>query len=170
MNEMRALIEAAKEMWVKHEPYSRNTTWWPAIAAAERALNVKRPTPAEGEPLTADERTRLGELCDKATRPPWVWHTSNSWKRLKRDDLGIIQNVAEPYICKDRCPDLTINEADMDFIAASRTALPRALRQLALLEVALIELLLSADASWEEQNLGHDWRRACDRARKALGL
>lgn len=37
----------------------------------------------------------------------------------------------------------------------------------ALLE-ALGDLLKSADASWEEHGLGHDWRDACETARAAI--
>jgi hypothetical protein len=35
---------------------------------------------------------------------------------------------------------------------------------------ALEGLLLSADASWEAANAGHDWRDACKQARAALSL
>lgn len=33
---------------------------------------------------------------------------------------------------------------------------------------ALRAMLLSADASWEEADAGHDWRQACDEARKVI--
>lgn len=32
------------------------------------------------------------------------------------------------------------------------------------------KLLLSADASWEERSLGHDWKDACEEARAALAM
>jgi hypothetical protein len=55
---------------------------------------------------------RLKEIearAAKATPGPWQWHTSNSWRRLKRDGLGILQNVAEPYVVHhDKHPDLAI--------------------------------------------------------------
>lgn len=53
------------------------------------------------------------------TPGPWVWWTSNSWKRLKRDDIGITQNVMEPYVCSDGHPDCTVSDADMRLIAAA---------------------------------------------------
>lgn len=52
------------------------------------------------------------------TPGPWIWWTSNSWKRLKRDDGRTTQNVLEPYVCKDGHPDLEIKESDMLRIVA----------------------------------------------------
>lgn len=63
------------------------------------------------------------------TPGPWVWWTSNSWRRLKRDDRGITQSVMEPYVCSDGHPDCSINEADMRLIAAAPDLL-EALREL----------------------------------------
>lgn len=40
--------------------------------------------------------------------------------------------------------------------------------EVARLREALRGLLLSADASWEQSNAGHDWREACVTARSAL--
>lgn len=68
------------------------------------------------------------------TPGPWSWWTSNSWRRLKRDDQGIAQNVLEPYICSDGHPDCSITQADMRLIAAApdmHAALQRALDWLA---------------------------------------
>lgn len=54
------------------------------------------------------------------TPGPWKWWTSNSWRRLKRDDRGISQNVLEPYICSsDGHPDVLISDSDMRLIAAA---------------------------------------------------
>ncbi len=53
------------------------------------------------------------------TPGPWVWHTSNSWKRLKRDDRDILQSVMEPYVCSDGHPDCIISEGDMRLIASA---------------------------------------------------
>src|SRR4051812_35402962 len=50
------------------------------------------------------------------TPAPWKWHTSNSWKRLKRDDHGVTQNVLEPYVCKDGHPDVSCSAEDMRVI------------------------------------------------------
>lgn len=53
------------------------------------------------------------------TPGPWIWHTSNSWKRLKRDDRTST-NVLEPFVhWRDQHPDCTVDEADMALIAAS---------------------------------------------------
>lgn len=49
----------------------------------------------------------------KHTPGPW------KWRRLKRDDRGITQNVLEPYVCPDGHPDLLISEEDMALIAAA---------------------------------------------------
>lgn len=66
------------------------------------------------------------------TPGPWKWWTSNSWRRLKRDDRGITQNVLEPYVCRDGHPDLSISDADMRLIAAA-PELFAALQQVAIL-------------------------------------
>lgn len=58
-------------------------------------------------------------MMDGYTPGPWKWWTSNSWKRLKRDDVGIIQNVLEPYVCSDGHPDLSVSDEDMALIAAA---------------------------------------------------
>ena len=74
-----------------------------------------------------DEAKRLAEIrarAEKATPGPWKWHTSNSWRRLKRDDRGISQSVSEPFVARDGHPDLDINEPDMQFIAHARTDIP----------------------------------------------
>ena len=53
------------------------------------------------------------------TKGPWKWWTSNSWRRLKRDDRGVTQNVLEPCVCRDGHPDCIISDDDMALIAAS---------------------------------------------------
>jgi len=53
------------------------------------------------------------------TPGPWSWWTSNSWKRLRRDDHGISQPVLEPYVCSDGHPDCTVSPADMALISAA---------------------------------------------------
>ena len=37
-----------------------------------------------------------------------------------------------------------------------------------LLRAAIANMLYSADAMWEEKNMGHDWPEACDYARDTL--
>ena len=53
------------------------------------------------------------------TPGPWSWWTSNSWKRLRRDDHGIAQTVLEPYVSLDGYPDCTVSPADMALISAA---------------------------------------------------
>lgn len=53
------------------------------------------------------------------TPAPWIWWTSNSWKRLKHDESGRTINVLEPYAARDGHPDLNVNQADMALIAAA---------------------------------------------------
>ena len=91
--------------------------------------------------MTPSRLSELKELAEKATAGPWKWWTSNSWRRLKRDSLGITQNVLEPYVCRDGHPDLSISEEDMDFIAAARTAVPEL--------VAEVERLREVLRRWE---------------------
>jgi hypothetical protein len=55
----------------------------------------------------------------KHTPGPWCWWTSNSWKRLKRDERGVTMNVLEPYVCRDGHPDCSVSDADMALIAAA---------------------------------------------------
>lgn len=72
--------------------------------------------------MNADQKAearRLLELAEMATPGPWKWWTSNSWKRLKRDDFGILEPVIEPYVCPDGHPDCTVAQGDMLFIEAA---------------------------------------------------
>lgn len=41
-------------------------------------------------------------------------------------------------------------------------------KRVAELETAVRDLLISADATWEDHNIGHDWPEACKRARRLL--
>lgn len=62
------------------------------------------------------EALRAG--LEGVTPGPWKWWTSNSWRRLKRDDRGITQSVLEPFVNRsDRHPDLDGSEEDMAHIA-----------------------------------------------------
>ena len=92
------------------------------------------------------------------TRGPWKWRT-NGWKRLKRDDHGITQNVLEPYVCSDGHPDLYISEADMALIAAAPD-LFNALRN-------LFGAMDQDEALWERFEL--EMTAAGDAINKAIG-
>jgi len=68
------------------------------------------------------------ELCEAATRGPWIWWTSNSWRRLVSEGkLGDLHRVLTPTISRaDGHPDCSVRESDMRFIASSRTMGPKA--------------------------------------------
>ena len=75
--------------------------------------------------LTPEELEAIRRRAAAATPGPWKWWTSNSWNRLKRDDRGVTQNVAEPFVSRsDNHPGLSINEEDMAFIAHAREDIP----------------------------------------------
>jgi hypothetical protein len=59
----------------------------------------------------------IARIPEGFTAGPWKWWTSNSWRRLKRDDPRSTRGVAEPYVCKDGHPDLSISQEDMALIA-----------------------------------------------------
>lgn len=81
--------------------------------------------------LTDEEIEEIKARAEAATPGPWKWWTSNSWNRLKRDDCGVTQNVAEPFVSRsDNHPGLSINEEDMAFIAHARTDIPALLSAL----------------------------------------
>ncbi len=62
----------------------------------------------------------LRELAEKATPGIWKWWTSNSWRRLKRDDRGITTPVIEPFVARDGHPDVSVSDDDMAYIEAAR--------------------------------------------------
>jgi len=53
-------------------------------------------------------------------------------------------------------------------VEEARAEVERLRSRLATVKRALRNLLLSADCTWEEQRLGHDWAEACEAARAAL--
>jgi hypothetical protein len=53
-------------------------------------------------------------------------------------------------------------------VEEARAEVERLRSRLATVEGALRDLLLSADCTWEERRLGHDWAEACEAARAAL--
>lgn len=68
--------------------------------------------------LAADTKA----LDATATKGPWKWWTSCSFRRLKTQDE---KPVAEPHIQQsDGCPDIAISEEDQRFIEHTRTAAP----------------------------------------------
>ncbi|WP_276200087.1 hypothetical protein [Chelatococcus sp. XZ-Ab1] len=79
--------------------------------------------------MTDIDTKELRRLMEEATAGPVKWWTSNSWRRLRRDDRGIAQSIAEPYVARDGHPDLDIKQADMDFIAALWNSAPALLSE-----------------------------------------
>jgi len=64
----------------------------------------------------------MGEASNISWTPgPWKWWTSNSWRRLARDDSrgGHFAWVLEPIRQNDGHPDCLVSEADMGLIAAA---------------------------------------------------
>jgi hypothetical protein len=56
----------------------------------------------------------------KHTPGQWVWHTSNSWKRLVHERMnGDMRQVLYPYVRSDGHPDVNVSDADMRVIAVS---------------------------------------------------
>jgi hypothetical protein len=81
--------------------------------------------------------SELRRLAEGATPHQWVWHTSNSWRRLKAENHGVRLNVLEPFVASDGHPDLTIDQSDMNFIAACNPATILALLDMVEAQAAL---------------------------------
>ena len=63
--------------------------------------------------------TKVKAALEGAAPRPWVWWTSNSWRRLKVGGIGRNggDNVLEPYVAPDGYPDCVVSKEDMDLIA-----------------------------------------------------
>jgi hypothetical protein len=102
-------------------------------------------------------------------------HTPGPWRALPDGhvaiDSGKDRTVADVY-----APGVEFNAADGDTayydVVDANTKLvasaPVLLAERNALKQALIDLLASADSSWEERRLGHDWAEACEAARIVL--
>lgn len=64
------------------------------------------------------ERSWLARFA-RATDGPWKWHTSNSWRRLRRNTYRDESPVLEPFTARDGHPDCMISAADMELIEAA---------------------------------------------------
>jgi hypothetical protein len=85
----------------------------------------------------------IARIPEGFTAGPWKWWTSNSWRRLKRDDPRSTRGVAEPYVCKDGHPDLSISQEDMALIALApelAAAVRAQAARIAELEAALLRI------------------------------
>lgn len=58
----------------------------------------------------------MTERVERFTPGEWEWWTSCSWKRLKSQSPYGTHSVAEPYVCSDGHPDLSISEEDMALV------------------------------------------------------
>ncbi len=61
-----------------------------------------------------------------------------------------------------------VAQAIRDAVAEEKAEVERLLEANSELVLALRGLIMSADAMWEDKNLGHDWPEACAAARMAL--
>jgi hypothetical protein len=72
------------------------------------------------------------DVAARATRRPWRWWTSNSFRRLSSDASGKDGDVAYAVRRHDGCMDISIRREDMDLIE-------RACNEYVVLATALIE-------------------------------
>lgn len=72
--------------------------------------------------MTAPDRSiheAVRRFNDEPTPAPWVWWTSNSYRRLRHDVPGCSVMVAQAVVHTDGCADILVSEADMGLIAAA---------------------------------------------------
>lgn len=98
------------------------------------------------------------------TPAPWVWWTSNSWKRLRHERLGFGSSIIEPYVCRDGHPDLTVKEADMHLIAAA----PELLAALKEMGDWIAAGLQASDEAWPDARCLQHTEEIAARARAAV--
>lgn len=106
----------------------------------------------------------LREKATAATRGPWEWFTSCSWRRLKHNSRGLTMNVIEPFVASDGHPDLTVSQDDMAFIAAANPSVVIGLLD----EIDRLNERLTDIATFYGVNHTSKWAR--DYARSALTL
>lgn len=98
---------------------------------------------------------RMKAVAEAATPGEWKWWTSNSWRRLYRDEPGIRSIVLEPFVARDGHPDLTVSQEDMAFF---ETCTPKAV-------LSLISRLEEAERERDEAR-----RRITQQAREIASL
>ena len=75
--------------------------------------------------ITSETLADWRRICDRATKGPWRWWTSNSWRRLSSDPSGKDGDVLSPFVNQaDKHPDCAVSEENQEFIAVARTAMP----------------------------------------------
>jgi len=103
------------------------------------------------------------------------------WRQLAADHQAAAEGVADLYVeiqeaVADAHGQLTDDGlCDDDYDAVEGVRMLRAQRDRLLLDKgeladAIVRLLQSSDAEWEERNHGHDWRDAVEHAREVLGI
>lgn len=77
--------------------------------------------------VSEKDLVRWNAIEATATRGPWEWHTSNSWRRLvSYDHLGRNRMVIDPFTSRaDGHPNLAVSQEDMEFVVMAREALPK---------------------------------------------
>lgn len=124
----------------------------PACSPTPEA-RMGRDDPAGSAPPMSDARLRwISGLCDAATPGPWVWWTSNSFRRLSARKDG---DVLSGAIQRDGQLDVACSEEDRAFVAASRTVVPELLAEVARLRLLTSELDAEVEAHRQWLQDGH---------------
>lgn len=103
-------------------------------------------------PVTRDEIDRAKQLCEKATKGPWLYHSrniSNAKDDLDYDDVflgwdfGKWDEETKTYVGSgppDSMRGVFERGWDMAFVAEARELLPKALAYIELLEQQIMQL------------------------------
>jgi hypothetical protein len=126
----RRIVDAARAYWRSERTYQRE------IAAAVAAYHAEHPlAPTDDPPLTEEELRAAEGRCERATPGPWEAafapeFNGNGMSHRARitSPSGEVLSVADPLP----------NQEDIEFAAAARTDLPRALREIRRLRTLLM--------------------------------
>jgi hypothetical protein len=75
--------------------------------------------------MTDEELRAAKALCDAATRGPWQWCEEYGSVALRSLTVGPYQSVAIAEPCGTQNSSVLLDDADAQFIAASRSLVPR---------------------------------------------
>jgi len=84
-----------------------------------------------------------------------------------RAELAVARSLHDVAISQRDGANFLLSEVERERDEA-REKLAKERYNVSLLRYSVIDLLMSADASWEERRLGHDWAEACEAARAAI--
>lgn len=87
-------------------------------------------------PITEADLARWETATSNASRGPWEWWTSCSFRRLSGAD-GKDGGVLRAVVYQDGQPEIECTEEDMDFIEEARDAMPRLLAEVRQLRATL---------------------------------